>query len=77
MIHHDETDMTALPRTRPFLPGRLALAGAPLQMFAVWRQRRTLGQLDAHRLADLGLTAAEADAEARRPLWDVPARWRA
>ncbi len=44
--------------------------------FAVWRQRRALARLDAAALDDLGLTRAQAQAEAKRPLWDAPATWR-
>lgn len=43
----------------------------------VWRQRRSLARLDAARLEDVGLTRAEAETEAGRPIWDVPANWRA
>lgn len=39
------------------------------------RQRRTLAGLDAHQLRDIGLDRDAADAEARRPIWDVPAIW--
>ncbi|SMR70786.1 Uncharacterized conserved protein YjiS, DUF1127 family [Aliiroseovarius halocynthiae] len=39
------------------------------------RERVALSQLDDHRLKDLGLTRAEADREAGRPIWDVPAHW--
>ena len=45
-------------------------------MIALWRQRRTLARLSPDALCDMGLTAAEARAEAARPLWDVPAHWR-
>lgn len=38
-------------------------------------QRRQLLSLDAARLADIGLTADQARAEAARPLWDVPRSW--
>jgi len=40
---------------------------------AIHRQRAALKRLDDTALADLGLTRAEADAEAARPFWDVPA----
>ncbi|MEO3386563.1 DUF1127 domain-containing protein [Mesorhizobium sp. CAU 1741] len=33
------------------------------------RQRRDLGQLDDHMLADIGVTRAMADAERRKPFW--------
>ncbi len=52
-----------------FEPFRLALAA--------WRQRRSLAALDAHRLEDLGISPADALREAGRPIWDVPANWRA
>ena len=44
--------------------------------FAVWRQRRALGNLPEHLRHDVGLTEAEAHQEARRYLWDVPNHWR-
>jgi uncharacterized protein YjiS (DUF1127 family) len=47
-----------------------------LQLFALYRQRCTLGQLGPERLADLGVTKAEAEAESLRGFWDVPAHWR-
>jgi hypothetical protein len=40
------------------------------------RQRSSLARLDDHLLRDIGLTPETAKAEADRPLWDVPARWR-
>lgn len=39
------------------------------------RERIALSQLDANRLDDLGLTRAQADREANRPIWDVPSHW--
>ncbi len=69
------TDFTAsidhcAPR-RPSLLARLA------NMRSLARQRACLAKLDSARLADLGLTQAEARQEAARPAWDVPANWRA
>ena len=40
------------------------------------RQRRALRGLDDARLADIGLTAGAAEAEANRSFWDVPGSWR-
>lgn len=40
------------------------------------RQRQALRGLDDVRLADIGLTARAAEAEANRPFWDVPTNWR-
>jgi len=54
----------------------LTVARAAGRAIGVWRQRRSLAQLDDHLLEDLGLTRAEAEHEARRALWDVPASWR-
>ncbi|WP_107846494.1 DUF1127 domain-containing protein [Litoreibacter ponti] len=47
-----------------------------LSYLALYRQRRALAALDEDRLADLGLSRFEADAEARRPIWDAPAHWK-
>ena len=41
----------------------------------VWRSRRALNSLDAHMLDDIGIAAKSAQAEANRPIWDVPAHW--
>ena len=42
---------------------------------ALRAQRRALLVLDAHLLADVGLTRSEALAEAARPVWDAPQVW--
>ena len=42
---------------------------------ATHRQRQNLGALDAAALNDIGLTRTQADAEATRPIWDVPPNW--
>lgn len=42
----------------------------------LFRQRRTLANLNDHELQDIGVTRKEAQKEATRPLWDVPAHWR-
>jgi uncharacterized protein YjiS (DUF1127 family) len=57
---------------RPQLPGLLPRLVA---MMALNRQRARLAQLDDAQLRDIGLTRAEADAEANRPFWDAPAHW--
>ena len=38
----------------------------------VSRQRRALAKMDAATLADLGLTRAQAQREAKRTFWDIP-----
>lgn len=45
------------------------------RVLAVWRQRRQLKALDTAALSDIGLSRREADAEANRPVWDVPNNW--
>lgn len=56
---------------RPARP-RLSL----ISFVALARQRRALARLDERRLRDLGLCLKDAEAEARRPFWDVPDTWR-
>ncbi|PKQ13152.1 MAG: hypothetical protein CVT70_05355 [Alphaproteobacteria bacterium HGW-Alphaproteobacteria-1] len=57
----------------PALPFALPHRSAVLRMIAVWQQRRALARLGDAALADLGLTRAEAEHEAGRPFWDLPA----
>lgn len=57
------------PRTTPF--GRLTGA------MALHRSRARLAELDPHLLADVGLTRADAEAEANRSVWDAPETWKA
>lgn len=47
---------------------------ASLRLYvSVWMERRALSRMEPRTLADLGLTEAQAQAEARRPVWDLPA----
>lgn len=46
------------------------------QILDTWRSRQQLKRLDDRALSDIGVTRAEAQAEANRPVWDVPATWR-
>ena len=41
--------------------------------YAALSQRQALARLDDRTLADIGLTRAQAQAEASRPIWDIPA----
>lgn len=51
-----------------------ALPGLPLgRWLTVARERRALARLTDRELADIGLDAAAARAEAGRPFWDLPA----
>lgn len=42
----------------------------------VGRSRARLAQLDDHMLRDIGLDREQAQHEADRAAWDVPAHWR-
>lgn len=44
-------------------------------LLSLWRSRRALAALTPEQRADAGISDAQARAEARRPLWDVPANW--
>jgi uncharacterized protein YjiS (DUF1127 family) len=39
-------------------------------------QRQALLNMDSLLLADIGLTAEQAQIEAQKPFWDVPRNWR-
>jgi uncharacterized protein YjiS (DUF1127 family) len=47
-----------------------------LRLGAIARSRGRLARLDDHLLQDIGLTREEAEAEATRPIWDVPSHWK-
>ena len=64
----DIADARPAPRL-PDLLSRLA------DWRALRRQRIALSRLDDHRLRDLGITRAEAEREAARPMWDAPGHW--
>lgn len=54
---------------------RLASFGHALATLALWhersRQRRQLGQLDSHLLADIGIDRRTRDREAAKPFWQA------
>ncbi|WP_333713482.1 DUF1127 domain-containing protein [Yoonia sp.] len=68
-IHHTAGHMAA---THP----AFGLFNALRDMAAVSRQRKTLADLPAHLLSDIGISESAALAEAARAPWDVPAHWR-
>lgn len=63
----DTTYHAALPRR--------SAAATLKQYYNVWSQRQALKTLDATVLNDIGITRAQANAEAKRPVWDAPATW--
>ncbi len=53
-------------------PNSRWLAGVPAKLRAAWRRqltRRCLAELDACALKDIGVSYAEAEAEANKPFW--------
>ena len=55
---------------------RLPRMAALADLLSLYRERKQLAALDALQLADIGLTADQAMAESRRPVWDAPLHWR-
>ena len=55
--------------------GRKTLVSRVFLFLSLWRERNQLKNLNAHLLKDIGVTEAEARAEANRPFWDAPHRW--
>ncbi len=72
--------MTSIPRAiaRPATNPRHRRGFIALlwQLAGLRRQRRMLVRLDDHALRDIGLSRADAQDEAARPIWDVPSHWR-
>ncbi len=61
---------TTLSATRPRgFWTRLASVGT------LYRHRRALAEMPSYMLDDIGISRAEAMAEAAKPLWDVPQHW--
>ena len=67
--------MTATATNRCNKPSRTRLPGLST-LLGLYKQRRSLAGMDPQRLSDIGVTRTEADAEAKRPVWDVPGHWR-
>ncbi|MDK3073672.1 DUF1127 domain-containing protein [Sedimentitalea sp. JM2-8] len=57
------------PVARPSLGARIARA------YGLWLQRQQLRRLDDAALRDIGISRAQAEIEASRPIWDAPASW--
>ena len=62
------------PACRPAKPQLSLLSRIGLQL-SVMRQRRKLAALDARALDDIGVSRAEAEAEAGRGFWSAPDHW--
>lgn len=68
--------MTMMTAPRHARPSLLPLWFTVKTLIAVRRQRRRLKSLDDAALRDIGISRADAAAEAARPLWDAPENWR-
>ncbi|WP_298847116.1 DUF1127 domain-containing protein [uncultured Ruegeria sp.] len=68
--------MTQLAIHHPCKPAKRSLVTLITQAFALSRQRRKLAQLSDAALEDIGITRAEASAEAKRSFWDAPQFWK-
>ncbi len=53
------------------LPARFSI----LRALALIQQRQALRSMPDDRLSDLGLSRAQAEREASRPVWDAPEHW--
>ncbi|MCF8485889.1 MAG: DUF1127 domain-containing protein [Rhodobacteraceae bacterium] len=74
--------MFASLHTATLATGRVQAVGSTSRLLtlvraalAANRQRQSLARLDDRTLADVGLTRAQAAAEAARPAWDLPGNW--
>ena len=66
-LHHTQAHCNATaPKARLGLRHYLAL----------WKQRRTLAQMEQWQRRDLGLSDREIEAEVSRAPWDAPRTWR-
>ncbi|MEP5730710.1 MAG: DUF1127 domain-containing protein [Sulfitobacter sp.] len=54
---------------------RMSVLGFVVSIVNLWRSRQQLKTLDDAMLADIGLSARDAQKEAQRPIWDVPSHW--
>ncbi len=67
--------LTATAQTRCHKPTHSRTSGLAA-LLGLYRQRRSLAEMDARQLSDIGVTRSEAESEAKRPVWDVPGHWR-
>lgn len=68
--------MTAFTSARRCHPAPVSRLSVVTRLATLWRQRRALARLDDRALDDIGVNRAQAEAEARRPVWDAPDFWR-
>lgn len=68
-IHTPALSAPGLPELRLVLA---RLAAWTLRAAELRRQRRALGELDAHLLRDIGVSPIDARREVERPFWQHP-----
>ncbi|WP_170471843.1 DUF1127 domain-containing protein [Ruegeria profundi] len=68
--------MNSIALNRPCPQHKQSLFARIRSVLSVRRQRQQLARLDTRALNDIGITRAQADAEARRPIWDAPQFWK-
>lgn len=71
------TRTTTLFRPTLTLRRPTGLVSKVAAILALFSERRRLANMPDYMLDDLGITRREAEAEARRPIWDSPSHWRA
>ncbi|MEO1238516.1 MAG: DUF1127 domain-containing protein [Pseudomonadota bacterium] len=70
------TRTTTLFRPTVPLRRRTGIIAKISSLLALFSERRRLADMPDHMLKDLGITRQEAEAEARRSIWDSPSHWR-
>lgn len=73
---HIRSPLTTSAFAGPQVPGWRHVLQRALAAAAAHRQRQALSKLDDHLLSDIGLTRAEAEAEATHGIWNAPLHWR-
>ncbi|WP_164658056.1 DUF1127 domain-containing protein [Tropicibacter sp. Alg240-R139] len=63
---------TSIAHRRP----RASILSSIAHLVAVHRQRKALARMDDAALEDIGVSRAQANREASRPIWDAPETWR-
>lgn len=70
-------DVIATAARLPNRPASYGRSVSLMDLFGLRRQRQQLLGLSPEQLDDIGISAAEAEAEANRSIWDLPKNWRA
>ncbi len=62
---------------RPTLPAhrQIGLFTRLARRLALFSERKRLSEMPEYLLEDIGVSRSEADAEAKREIWDAPGYW--